>query len=79
MRVNDKIQHDVKRTLDERYFAILSSLTIFGYIHILLDDCQEELFVLLFRSLSLEDIITHENAEEFMTFVNSRLPKKAKL
>ena len=77
--VNDKIQHDVKRTFHERYLAILSSLAIFGYINLLLDDCQEEMVVVLFRSLSLEDIITHENAEGFMAFINNCLPEKAKL
>ena len=79
MKVNDKIQHDVKRKFHERYLAILSSLAMFGYIHLLLDDCQEEMVIQLFRSLSLEDIITHENAEEFMAFVNNHLHEKAKL
>ena len=77
--MNDKIQHDVEREFQERYLAILSSLAIFGYIHLLLDDCQEEKVVLLFRSVSLEDLITHENAEEFMVFVNNHLSEKAKL
>lgn len=79
MTVNDKIQHDVKREFHERFLAILSSLAICGYIHLLLDDCQEETVILLFRSLSLEDIITQENADEFMAFVNNHLSEKAKL